>query len=97
MGRTSASRRGYGRRSRRPPAEVRLASGARFVQPADRRGVRGALDYLGLACDLFVDLVEGLNEEIERGLRLGLGGLDHQGLGNDQGKVDRWGVEPKVD
>ncbi len=64
VGLVSGTGDGDGRRGLRPPAQVRLASGANLVEPADRRVVGGGAHHLGIAGDLLRDLVEGLDEPV---------------------------------
>ena len=58
--------------------------------------VRSLLHDLGALCRLGRDPEHHVDELVETLLRLGLGRLDHQRLGNDERKVDRRRVDVEV-
>ena len=65
-----------------------------FIEPADRRRVRGVVKELGV---LGGDLAEGPGECVEGLAALGLGGLDHQSFGDDEGEIHGGGMEIEID
>ena len=74
------------------PRLAALTSSTRPTGPVVRR----LLEQLGALGRIARDLEHRLDELVERLLRLGLGRLDHQRLGDDEREVDRRRVEVVV-
>ncbi len=76
---------------------TRLLRRRHLVEPSDRRRVGRAAGDLGVLGGLFEDCRDRLREGVERLLRLGLGGLHHQRLVDEQREVDGGRVEAEVE
>src|SRR5262245_43757783 len=68
------------------PAQDRLLGSLDLVRPTDRQGVRRGVQELRV---LLLDAQQRVGEGVEGFLAFRLSWLDHQRLGDDQGKVDR--------
>ena len=79
-----------------PVLHDRLLRRLHLVEPPDRPVVRRLLQQLRALRRLARDREHRVAERVERLLRLGLGRLDHQRLGDDQREVDRRRVEAVV-
>src|SRR5215471_11927440 len=59
-----------------------------LVQSTDRKAARLVPEVVGVLPGELHDVLDGCGERVERRPALGLGGLDHHRLGNDERKVD---------
>src|SRR5438445_3887138 len=67
-----------------------------LVEPPDGEVLGLVAEALRVGFRLGDDLLDGLGEGVQRRSALGLRRLDHDGLRDDERKVDRGGVEPSV-
>ena len=70
-------------------ADDRALGGSGLVEPPDRRRVRSVLRDLRILGGLREDRLDRIGEVVEPLLGLGLGGLDHQRLVDEEWEVDR--------
>jgi len=80
----------------RPP-QIRLPRRQCLVEPPDRRRMRRGLHDLRIRPGFLGDLAHHAYEVVERLARLRFRWLDHHGLVDDQGEVDRWRVHTEVE
>src|SRR5580692_2357562 len=85
------------RGSRQSLADHGPLGGADLVEAAHGRGVGSGAGDLGIGGGLAEDLGDGVGEGVEGLLGLGLGGLDHESLLDEQGEVDGGGMEAEVE
>src|SRR5687768_10675468 len=79
------------------PDDVEILDGRRLVQPANDLRRRRVVQGVRVLAGLTADRDQGIAEGVERLLRLSLGRLDHQALGDDEGEVVGGGMEAVVD
>src|SRR5262245_33077838 len=79
------------------PREDELARRARLVESPHRSLRRRLAEPLRILLRLAVDLEERIREAVERGLRLGLGRLDHERLVDDEREIGRRRVHAEIE
>ena len=79
------------------PVDDGVLGGCGVVGTADGAGVGRGVEDVGILGSLGSYAMHDVDEGVQRLLALGLRGLDHQGLVEEEGEVDRRGMEAEVE